>query len=431
VSENTSPRTLTERFRLSALRRPANASDAASDRRIADEELVHELWSNREVLCSDLKQRLADSKVRTVDLTRVDVDEGVTATFAFSVDRSTTFKRWAAVPALVAAVANVLEYGLAARVSVSATPVGRARSSSSQPWGHIAPILAVIGTGIGVIGFVTFVGGAVVWARLNATHIPSAPALGIIPTQDLVVIGAETLAPQVLIALFIVAVFTLIYYIARHFGTEDWTVKEPNELVVAMAGFVGLALVIMWFVVLAVTGSGPGSLREILIGVGLLLVLTGLAAIIATYAPRWLYLAVAIFLFVAVFQGYLAYTRENSDNRVRGAALIRENKKAIVGLFVAEGTDRVYLARVTEDASQDSSTPGIVTENSRLVGYGKDLVTDVAIGDRKPLDAALVQAVALARELCHMLPQLPPPEKGKIEACRTAAPGLPQPTGTP
>jgi hypothetical protein len=383
-------------------------------------------FPNRDVLCEDLTERLSSWGVGEVHLTRVDVDGGVTATFEFFVNPAKTFRpRWDAVAALVAAVADVLEYGLAARVSVSVTPVGRSRSSSSQPWGHIAPILAVIGTSIGVIGFVTFIGGAVVWARLNATHVPSAPALGIIPGQDLLVIGAETLAPQVLIALGIVAVFTLGYYIARwKFGTDDWTLKEPNELVVMMAVFVAGALLAMWTFVGLVTGSDLGSPLEFGIGVGLVVVLTGLAAIIANHTPRWLYLAVATFLFVAVFQGYLAYTRENSDNRVRGAALIRENKKAIVGLFVAEGAGRVYLARVTED----TATPDVVTENSRLVGYDKDLITDVAVGDRKSLDAALVQGVALARELCHMLPRLPPPANGEIENCRTAKPGFPQPT---
>ena len=116
---------------------------------------------------------------------------------------------------MVAAVAGVLEDGLASRVSVSASLVGAPTRDSSQPWGRIAPILAVIGTGIGVLGFVTFVGGAVVWARLNAAGIPSAPALGIFPNQDLLVIGTETLVPQVLIALGIVAVFTGVHYLAR------------------------------------------------------------------------------------------------------------------------------------------------------------------------------------------------------------------------
>ena len=40
---------------------------------------------------------------------------------------------------------------------------------------------------------------------------------------------------------------------------------------------------------------------------------------------------------MGVFLSFTAYWREGNANAVRGAAIIRENKKAFAGLFVAEG----------------------------------------------------------------------------------------------
>ena len=94
---------------------------------------------------------------------------------------------------------------------------------------------------------------------------------------------------------------------------------------------------------------------------------------------------------------------------MRGAAIIRENKKAIPGLFVAEGAGRVYIARVDlvdEGACQKARGGGagcqIIEDHSRLVGISKDQVSDIALGDPKPPWQALVQARHLARELCDL-----------------------------
>jgi hypothetical protein len=158
------------------------------------------------------------------------------------------------------------------------------------------------------------------------------------------------------------------------------------------------------------------------IGLGLALVLAWLAAIIGSRTRRWLYLAVTTFVLVGIFEGYLAYSRESSVERVRGAAVIRDNKKATVGLFVAESADRVYLARVSDEEGDT-----IVFEESRLVGISKEQVSDVAIGDRKSITAALNQGVHLAKELCELQLKIDPPAEGTVEDCRTAPPGYEQP----
>lgn len=88
---------------------------------------------------------------------------------------------------------------------------------------------------------------------------------------------------------------------------------------------------------------------------------------------------------------------------------------------------RVYLARVSENGAGDAGGEHLDVSRSRLAGIAKDEVSDVAIGDRKPIVEALAQAVSLAKELCELQPRVPPPAHGTIENCRTAPPGERQP----
>ena len=104
----------------------------------------------------------------------------------------------------MAAAAEALDaaYGQPVAVSAVLEPVAVAAAAATAApksgWDRVAPVLGAIGTGVGVIGFVTFIGGVTVYARLRAAGFPAAPALGIFPSQDLVVIGAQTLVPEVL-----------------------------------------------------------------------------------------------------------------------------------------------------------------------------------------------------------------------------------------
>jgi hypothetical protein len=65
----------------------------------------------------------------------------------------------------------------------------------------LLPVLTVIGTGIGAIGFVIFFGGFIVWARFKAIGLPANEAVAQVPRNDLVVTGASFLVPALLGAL--------------------------------------------------------------------------------------------------------------------------------------------------------------------------------------------------------------------------------------
>ena len=84
-----------------------------------------------------------------------------------------------------------------------------------------------------------------------------------------------------------------------------------------------------------------------LFALGLVVVAAFLAAAVVSVTRRFVYLATTTFVLVGVILSFTAYWREGNANAVRGAAIIRDNKRAVAGLFVAEGAGRVYLARVS------------------------------------------------------------------------------------
>lgn len=78
-------------------------------------------------------------------------------------------------------------------------------------WTVIAPVLAAVGTGIGVLGFVIFFGGFIAWSKFKAAGLPANEAVARIPRNDLVVTGASFLVPAVLAALAAVTVATIFW----------------------------------------------------------------------------------------------------------------------------------------------------------------------------------------------------------------------------
>jgi hypothetical protein len=460
---NGRPRTVTKTFRVSAVWRPPHAAtegQAGAQRheavreagvRLSDEEVVYGLLTKGKRFED---RALADAQkagVTSVTLQEVRPGGGVAAQIVFGIRVKGTAVAVVAglAPAVMAGVAEALTDTYGQPVAVSAVPEAMGApapttADSTTGWDRLAPLLGAIVTGVGVIGFVTFIGGVTVYARLRAAGFPAAPALGIFPSQDLVVIGAQTLVPEALWALGFVVALGFLYALVRrrkHVSDEEalleghWmrvavrkrlrTVSKAlrrarnrvsDEEAALLTGHVTpFATIGMFcFVVLALSLSIVPFWFELdnshrLYAGGLILVAALLAATVGSLTRRFLYLATTTFLLVGVFLSFTAYWREGHANEVRGAAIIRDNKKAIKGLFVAEGAGRVYIARVNlidEPACQKArgGVPGcqIIDDDSRLVGISKDEVTDIAMGDPKAPWRALEQARHLARELCDL-----------------------------
>jgi len=91
-----------------------------------------------------------------------------------------------------------------------AQPAGTdAESSGLQDL--VLKVLGAVGTGVGILGFVTFFGGAILWLRADEAEIPANDAVSVIPNSVLVTTGASFLVPAVLIAVLAVGVISLVH----------------------------------------------------------------------------------------------------------------------------------------------------------------------------------------------------------------------------
>jgi hypothetical protein len=419
-------------FRLSAVRRPtAQNSDASTPLlavRVSDEELVDALWRRQTQLQTRLAE-LANEQVPALRITAVQLEDvqpgdGVRVQLRFDLDRDETCTVSVAdlSAALVIAVGELLSAELADRVAVSASPEPpdpdvAEPDAPSEGWGRLAPFLAAVGTGVGVIGFVTFVGGVIVWARVRAAGIPASPTLGIFPSQDLLVIGIETLLPMVLDALVIVVALAVFYVGLRlavkraspHLG-ERLTAHEAavlageTTLIAATGMFIFVLAALCAH--LALFGRNDLSDKQLIAAIAVMFVAALIAAGVGSITRRFVYLATTTFVLAGLFLGTVAYWHAGNEEAIRGAAIVRDHQTAIPGIFVAEGAGRVYLAHIVLNKRDE-----INKSSSRLVGIAKSEVTDIAIADRANPKTALARAQHLARELCRL--QIKPAKAGR------------------
>jgi hypothetical protein len=84
---------------------------------------------------------------------------------------------------------------------------GGARDQSSV----VLQVAAAVATGIGILGFVTFFGGAILWIRAKEAGLPGNEVVAVVPKGVLVTTGASFLVPAVLLALLAVGVIYAIH----------------------------------------------------------------------------------------------------------------------------------------------------------------------------------------------------------------------------
>jgi hypothetical protein len=397
-------RPIPQTYEVSAVRRPKQAAAPVA---VAGEEIVDALLRNRRTFQRDLARRLdkrfIDCEVVGVVLRDVRPAGSVLVELVFHIkSRQSLVKLSVGFSAgVMAEVGKLLLRVLREPVAVSVAPAAKRRGKAAAPksgsgWATITPVLAAIASGIGVIGFVTFVGGLFVWARLNGNGLPAAPTLSVYPKQDLLVIGASTLVPQVLVALAVAVGLTVIYLLLRlvpRVRERELLALAGHTVVPTVVELIAvLAIVLAVIVFLVICGVKTNELLFVVPGVLISALLAGLLGLVTR---RFAYLATTAFLALGVLMSYVAYRRARDDKQVRGAALIRSGQTAITGIWLTEGAGRVFLALPGRhpDGSVDQT-------KSRVIGVDKREVTDVAIAAAKPPRSALLDAQTLKADLC-------------------------------
>ena len=100
-------------------------------------------------------------------------------------------------------------------MSTAETEDTKASEAKASPQDLVLKVLGAIGTGVGVLGFVAFFGGAVLWLRAEKADLPANDAVSVIPKSVLVTTGASFLVPAVLIALLAVVLIFAVYIVAN------------------------------------------------------------------------------------------------------------------------------------------------------------------------------------------------------------------------
>jgi hypothetical protein len=105
-----------------------------------------------------------------------------------------------------------------------ATGAPEPAAESSSPWDLVLKVFGAIGTGLGLLGFVTFFGGAILWVRADEAGLPANEAISVVPNGVLVTTGASFLVPALLVALgavICISVTHLAFGAARLFSARS------------------------------------------------------------------------------------------------------------------------------------------------------------------------------------------------------------------
>ena len=248
--------------------------------------------------------------------------------------------------------------------------------------------------GIGVLGLVAGVGGAIMYARFSQAGLPAEQAVAVQPRGVLVAVGAETLIPMagaVLVALTVYAVLS--WLVRKRIGV--WAVGHlrilrPDGAIAVIWALGAAGAVIFYYTqsanhvpynsVLAVTG----------VAVGASLIWVMVTDLGVPLAIRFVVLAAL----AAVVAGWIGWIRAEDNPILRSAAVLFDQPagarttppRVSEGIFVAETNDRIYLAE-----------PGLA--DGSLVVFDLKDVAAVAFSSNEPVPIALKNETALASAL--------------------------------
>lgn len=255
-------------------------------------------------------------------------------------------------------------------------------------------MIGSIATGIGVVGFVTFVGGAIEWIRFDRAGIPPTKAVGAVPKTDLIVEGAVGLAPQLLAGLAVVLVLRCFDWLLDFTGLK-------GKIKAGAVVFVLTGLGVLY--ANEVAGLPPEILLLLLV---LVAVLVGFSLWVRTaHDDSFLWFAGMLLVSVGLFAAALGFIRTARVPKLQSAAVLRAGERtAIAGLYVAETSDRIYLAEAI--AQSDSPALGRAA-SGRIFVIPRDQVSGFAVGSFASLPDAQEQARNLGDELRRRFPPLP------------------------
>ncbi len=189
--------------------------------------------------------------------------------------------------------------------------------------------LQLLGALTGFAALATLSGGAVLWIRFDALHLPADQAIALLPKQLLLIVGLHVLVLPVAIAIAAAALLVLLLY--RDSRTAFW---------IAFGLVVAAALVTVVVLLPPLLDAPLGWLATVVV-----LIVAGLLLTLAIVSGQKRALAAALLTGFAVVGATLAVVRTHADPRLEPVALLLDGRpSSVAGFYVGQTSDSVYIA---------------------------------------------------------------------------------------
>jgi hypothetical protein len=252
-------------------------------------------------------------------------------------------------------------------------------SAGDQTGETIRLILEVVGGAAALVGWFVFIGGAHEAARFDAAGLPSPVRVAsTLPREQLLAVGARTLAPSVAIG---VALALLVFFFSRvRFAGRDewvrkafWARRRPRLQQLALSACLALIVIAA---VLALISAAIGSAVVALIAVGAFVL--ALAAGLVSVAKSSAVVATSAFL-AALGVGGVIQTLGDVDSASAQLDRVVVDRRAarstVAGYLIARGGDSIDVAVLPETNGRRTS----VHELS-VLSIPKDEIETVVVG---------------------------------------------------
>lgn len=249
-------------------------------------------------------------------------------------------------------------------------------------------VLGAIGTGIGVLGFLTFVGGAVWVARLRGLGFSGTYGISLMPRSELIATGADQLFAPAVAALLAMALVLGLLALARFFGLSaaEWT-----GIVVGLLALGAVALA--WYYRHKV-GSllGEDALVPFLGAAGSFALGAGLIVLLARRAhdpsqppsaARALALASAVAGTLLVCGAFETYALNLVHPHVRSAAVLAADGRGFAGYYVGQDADTLFLGVTSPRLDHSTSARSAARIVSVPLADGARIVVGATLGAPK------------------------------------------------
>jgi hypothetical protein len=265
-------------------------------------------------------------------------------------------------------------------MAASATPQ---TSAPPAPQGASELVVKALGAGaagIGGLGLITGVGGAIMFERFSQAGLTAEQAVAVQPKTVLLAVGAEALIPLATTMLLLVAIYLIL---ARR-------LPIPTGFFAVAAGL-GAVLYYLFVV------SFSFKLHVLLEVVAATAVACALWALLAGPISSITVRALILAVITALLGCTIALIRTMDAPKVRGAVVVlAKSDKVVAGLYVAETSEQIYLGQVAlANSYNDQPKLG----SGAIIALNRTEVSAVAFSSNQGLATALRQASLMAKAL--------------------------------